>query len=108
MAETTFDVSLHLGPGVTTIAKSLDDSENDDLHANDVIDDSDPNKEEVKFTCRLLAGIIMSVFITASIFSILVLYIFCQLDYQVDEKCYYKEYRMPNATRDPVKTPKFG
>lgn len=103
MAEASFDVSLHLGPGVTSIAKSSNDPENYDT----VLDDSDPNKEEVKFSCKLLTGISCSVFIAASIAVILVLYIFCLLDYQVDEKCYYKEYRMPNATKDPPRTPMF-
>ena len=59
----------------------------------------DPNKSEVKCSCGLMFGIGMSFLITFALAIILVLYIFCQLEYQVDHKCYYKEHRLPNVTK---------
>ena len=77
------------GPGVTSIPKDYSDQESD----------TDPNKAEVKCSCRLIAGIFMSVFIVFGVFVILCLYLFCQLSYQVDEHCYLKEHKMPNLTQ---------
>ena len=90
MADSTFDLAIHLGPGVTSIPKSLQ---------NDQETDSDPNKAEVRCSCRLFAGIFMSVFIVFSVAVILILYLLCELSYQKEEKCYLKEHRMPNHTR---------
>ena len=60
--------------------------------------DTDPNKTDVKCSCRLTVGIFMSVFIVFGVFTILILYLLCQLSYQVEEACYLNEHRMPNST----------
>ena len=110
MAETSFDVSIHLGPGVTSINNqkaagpaeddnSNPDNDNNAADAAAASDDTDPNKGEVKCSGKLIAGISMSVLIIIGLTVILVLYLFCQLSYQKDEACYYKEHRMPNHTK---------
>eukprot|EP00093_Oithona_nana_P002948 02948.XXX_2026_2328_1 [CDS] Oithona nana genome sequencing. len=87
----SFDLAIHLGPGVTSIPKSLQEE-------NDQESDSDPNKAEVRCSCRLFCGIFMSIFIVFSVTVILILYLLCELSYQKEEKCYLKEHRMPNHT----------
>ena len=95
MAESsTFDVAIHLGPGVTSIQGHNKADESDE--------DSDPNKSEVQCTCKLMFGISFSIFVVASLAVILVLYLLCMLSYQVETACYYKEHRMPNFTSTPV------
>ena len=89
MADSTFDLAIHLGPGVTSIPKSLQ---------SDQESDSDPNKAEVRCSCRLFTGIFLSVFIVFGVFVILIMYLLCQFSYQKGEKCYLNEHRMPNHT----------
>jgi hypothetical protein len=93
----TFDLAIHLGPGVTPIAPISEDDQR--IRTPSGEDSTDPNKTEVPCSCRFVFGIGMAIFIVSALTLILILYLLCQLDYQVDEKCYYKEHRMSNSTR---------
>lgn len=91
MAESSFDVSVHLGPGVTAIhSNSKTSLQNEDI---------DPNKDEVRCSCRLMCGIFFAIAVVLALAVILVLYLLCQLSYQVEEACWYKEHRLPNISR---------
>merc|ERR1712223_515100 len=96
MADTSFDVSIHFGPGVTSLPQDCKDDNNPE-------DNSDPNKVEVPCSFGLMFGMFFSVFVVLALTVILILYLFCLLDYQVEEKCYYKEHRMPNYTKTTLK-----
>ncbi len=84
MHDTTFDLAIHLGPGVTAIAPTNPDDPNnlngggggdenahgmdpDGFHKSDFVmmagidDDVDPNKTETKFSVRLCIGMCMTV-----------------------------------------------
>ena len=87
MTESTFDVAIHLGPGVATI-----NNQNEETETQFVDNETDPNKSEVKCSCGLCFGISMTIMIGMMLVVILVLYLFCKLDYQIEEnmkKCYY-------------------
>ena len=84
MTESTFDVAIHLGPGVATI-----NNQNEETETRFVDNETDPNKSEVKCSCGLFFGIGMTICIGVTLLVVLVLYLFCKLDYQVGEKCYY-------------------
>ena len=94
MAESSFDVSIHLGPGVTAINSSSHNSKHSVQN-----EDIDPNKDEVHCSCRLMFGMFFAIFVVLALAVILVLYLLCQLSYQVDEACWYKEHRLPNISR---------
>ena len=54
MAEPSFDVAIHLGPGVSTL-------HNTNTNSADIDPYLDPNKKEVKCSAGLLFGISMSI-----------------------------------------------
>ena len=74
MTESTFDVAIHLGPGVATI-----NNQNEETETQFVDNETDPNKSEVKCSCGLCFGIGGSIVIGAAMVIIVILYIACQL-----------------------------
>jgi len=85
MGDTTFDVSLHLGPGVSKLPADCTGENN--------TENTDPNKVEVPWSFGLMFGIFFSIFVVLALTVIMILYLFCQLGYQkeAEHKCYYKE-----------------
>jgi len=84
MGDTTFDVKLHLGQGVTKLPG--------DCKVDDYDDNSDPNKVEVPCSFGLMFGISFSIFLVLALTVIMILYLFCQLGHQQEDvQCYYKQ-----------------
>lgn len=105
MSKESFDLSIHLGPGVAQLKpsenkKTLTDGENKKEGKRSVKKDEDDPREDVECSCKLCFGIGGSILIALGLLTILILYLGCLFEHQRGDQCYYRQ--------PTVETPNFA
>ena len=93
MKKETFDLAIHLGPGVSALKPAGEEVDEDGevkKRRRGKTDEDDP-REEVRCSFKLCLGIGGSFFIGGLLTVLIILYLACLLPHQTGDVCYYRQ-----------------